>query len=233
MALLNERDEATRKAWGNALCKNQLLYPDERVVSFLARRFPDIEKNSKRHAIDIGCGSGRHVKLMLDYGFNSWGIDYTDRSTALVQSEFSGHPLFRGAILGDFRDYVFPQSFHAVIAWGVLFLTPPSEMVKNLRAMARLLTEDGALFVNFRTRENFHFGMGREIEPGCFILDARANVYQGMCYTFTDLPEVEKIVMEAGGLEISNVEKTTFCKNQMRELHSWLQVELRPQAAGT
>lgn len=228
MKALNARDDSTRRSWVQALRDHQLLYPDERVVSFLARRFPSVVNNGEHHAIDIGCGSGRHVKLMLDYGFQTWGIDYAAESVDMVRSAFHGHPLLREVVLGDFRETAFPTSFHAVVAWGVLFLNPPSEMVSNLRGMGRLLGPDGRLLVNFRTRENSHFGLGEEIEPGCFILDDRAGTYKGMCYTFTDLPDVEALVERAGGMDIVHVEKTTFVKNNLSELHSWLQIELKP-----
>lgn len=227
MNSLNDRDESTRNAWRKALQNHQMLYPDERVVSFFSRRFPNKTDNCAHHAVDIGCGSGRHLKLMLDYGFQTWGIDYSSESVELVNSCFKDNPNFCGSILCDYREHTFPHLFHAVVAWGVLFLNPPSEMVKNLRSMKHYLDPKGRLIVNFRTRENFHYGLGREIEPGCFILDQRAGEYQGMCYTFTDLRDVEQLVNAAGGLEIVHVEKTTFSKNGLKDLHSWLQVEIR------
>lgn len=220
------RDDATCQAWAEVLRKHQLLYPDERVVSFLARRFPASSHNQKRRALDIGCGSGRHVKLMLDYGFQTWAIDSASEATEMVHSSFHNNPLFREVILGDFRKDIPPLTFHAIVAWGLLFLRPPSEMVANLGLMSSLLEPEGRLFLNFRTRENFHFGLGKEIEPGCFILDERAGPYKGMCYSFTDLPEVEDLVKRAGKLKIVQIEQTTFVKNHLSELHSWLQVEL-------
>lgn len=212
----------------NALQSHIMLYPDERVVSFLARCFPACASNNKRHSLDIGCGSGRHVKLMLDYGFQAWAIDYSPDSIRVVSSAFKSHPLMQDIVLGDFRQQSFPITFHAIVAWGVLFLAPPSEMVTNLQSMRLLLAPEGRLLVNFRTRENYFCGLGQEIEPGCFILDKRAGAYEGLCYTFTDLAEVKDIIARAGGFEIMNVEKTTFVKNDLSEVHSWLQVELKP-----
>ncbi len=226
MVELNARDDATRRAWAGALQSHQLLYPDERVVSFLARRFAATADNRARHALDIGCGSGRHVQLLLDYGFQTAGIDYTPDAVAMVNAAFGSHPQFRGVVHGDFRVHPFAQRFHAMVSWGVVFLVPPSEMVTALRSMAALLAPEGRLLVNFRTRENSHYGLGQEVEPGCFLLDQRAGAYAGMCYSFLDLPDVESLVDKVGTLDIVHVEQTTFRKRNLTELHSWLQVEL-------
>jgi SAM-dependent methyltransferase len=222
---LNDRDELTRRAWTVALEKNKLLYPDERVVAFLARRFPDIDENRARNAIDIGVGSGRHLKLLLDYGFRTFGIDYTEEAVSRCCHLFEGRIDDGSLVHGDFRSHEFPLSFDAIIAWGVVFLTPPEEMTEGLRAMGKMLAPGGRLFTNFRTKENFHFGLGKEIARDCYILDERSGAYNEMCYTFTDLHDVNALVAEAG-LKVLHVEKTTFLKNQMSELHSWLQVEI-------
>ena len=225
---LNARDRNTRAAWENALHTHQLFYPDERVVSFLARRFSNKRENLQRRALDIGCGSGRHLKLLLDYGFNTWGIDYSAASVNRVKSTFGNNKMLKDVVIGDFRDHLFSPFFDAVVSWGVLFLNPPSEMVKNLSMMGKILSHQGRLLVNFRTKENFHYGLGQEVEPGCFILDERAGIYQGMCYTFTDLNDVEEIVSNTQCLKVVHVEKTTLLKNNLSELHSWLHVELKP-----
>ena len=222
---MNSRDEATRDAWRNALIQNRLLYPDERVVSFLSRRFPETSQNVNRNAIDIGFGSGRHMKLMLDFGFRTWGIEYTEESVSIAKAMFSKAPLIREIVLADYRTFQFQVAFDVVLAWGVVFLDPPSEMLHNLSRIATMLADGGRAFLNFRTKENWFFGLGREIETGCYILDERAGTYSGICYTFMDLHEVEQLIDRAG-LTIVHVEKTTFSKNDMRELNSWLQVEL-------
>lgn len=226
MLQLNPIDASTRDGCAAALRQHQLLYPDEGVVRFLARRFPASAGNEARHALDIGFGSGRHMKLLMDYGFHTWGIDYTEEAVQIARAQFAGHPLLREVILGDFRQHQFPVRFDVVVAWGLLFLTPPSQIPGNLRGMARLLGEEGRIFLNFRTRENHLYGLGREIEPDCFLLDERAGPYQGICYTFMDRPEVEALAAQAG-LEIASMEKTTLSKNNLAELHSWLQVEFR------
>lgn len=221
---LNQRDELTRRAWSRALAENKLLYPDERVVAFLARTFPDIEENLARNALDIGFGSGRHLKLLLDYGFQTYGIDYAHEAVSRCWNLFEGR-IDKGSLVhGDFRSCPFPLAFDAIVAWGVVFLTPPNEMTESLRAMGKMLASGGRIFANFRTKENYHFGLGREIAKDCYILDGRAGAYNEMCYTFTDEDDVNSLA-DSAGLAVVHIEKTTFLKNQMSELHSWLQVE--------
>jgi cyclopropane fatty-acyl-phospholipid synthase-like methyltransferase len=226
MILLNQRDKSTRDSWASALEKHQLLYPDERVVSFFARNFSKRLDNVNKHAIDIGFGSGRHIKLMLDYGFQTWGVDYTDEAVNLVNAYFKEEKQLRAVVLGDFRKYPFPIKFDALVAWGVLFLNPPSEMLENLKIMKSLMAPKGKIFLNFRTKENFHYGLGEEIESNCYMLDERAGVYAGMCYTFMDLKDIQRLA-DSANLRINHMEKTSLIKKNMTELHTWVQVELQ------
>ena len=225
MISLSQRDEATRAASAAALKQHQLIYADESVVRFFARRFNSYLENQSRNAIDLGFGSGRHLRLMLDFGFQVWGTDYTVEAIKIVESSIGEHSRLRDLVLGDFRRQTFEIKFDAVLAWGSLFVSTPSEMHSSIKHIAAAMKTGGRIFLNFRTSENWFFGLGKEIEKGCFILDERAGPYSGMCYTFMDLQEVEHLVKSAG-LSIAFVEKMTISKNYLSELHSWLQVEL-------
>ena len=69
-------DELNRGAWAEALEQHKLVYPDERVVSFLAAHYSDVSANKDRKALDLGFGAGRHLRVLVDYGFQVAGIDY-------------------------------------------------------------------------------------------------------------------------------------------------------------
>ena len=54
-------DEQNKYIWDSVIKKDVMLYPNERVVAFLARNYKDIENNKNgKKALDIGFGSGRH-----------------------------------------------------------------------------------------------------------------------------------------------------------------------------
>lgn len=41
----NMTDEKNKQIWSSEIRKNVMLYPNERVVAFLARNYKDIENN--------------------------------------------------------------------------------------------------------------------------------------------------------------------------------------------
>jgi SAM-dependent methyltransferase len=215
------------------LRSRQLLYPDEQVVRFLSRRFPshhDSDDNKTRNALDIGCGSGRHIKLLMDYGFCTWGIDYAIESINIVKKSFGTDLLFQDCLLGDFSKEQWEVKFDVVVGWGVFFLRQHNDIKQDIQNLGKLLTPWGRVFINFRTKENWFYGLGVELEEDCFILDERAGSYKGICYTFTDLADIEKLV-SGTGLRIDSVEKTSLTTKSLTELHSWFQVELVSEKA--
>lgn len=203
------------------LRKNLLLYPSERLVVFLAKNYPNIEENYRRTALDIGSGSGRHIKLLLEYGFTVSGIDYTDESCEIVARNFSNIPHFKGIYKADLNTHPFSgEFFDVVLCWGVIFLRPVSGMLEDLRIIMKLLKEGGKLVVNFRTKENWFYGKGREIARNTFFLNDEAGSYKNMTYTFLELEEARSILEEVG-FRVLNTEKEELWQKNLTERHSW------------
>ena len=70
--------EATTSTRWDALYQDErhhLVYPSEHVVRFLMQM-----PGTSVDAVDIGCGTGRHTRLMTELGFNVSACDSTHRS---------------------------------------------------------------------------------------------------------------------------------------------------------
>ena len=96
---IEEEIEKYQKAW-------DLIYTDQnecgtRHVAFFLDHF-DISKNDK--IVDLGCGSGRSVKLMRDQGFDAYGID-------LIKSRYIDDIPFTQANLWNLPDKKFDYIF--------------------------------------------------------------------------------------------------------------------------
>jgi len=224
---LNQQNRAFA---AQALVNHTLLYPNEYVVRFLASlpHRPD-GMTPLKEGLDIGFGSGQHLKLLMDYGYRAHGIELVPEAGDRITQLFDHHPLLGTLTIDDFRQAELPVAFYDVlIAWGVLFLRPLPEMLKDLQRMRSLLKPDGHLCLNFRTPENWFYGLGDRLEDEHFLLDERAKSYAGAHYTFVDEPTT-RMLMTNAGFSIRNFERWDWWKTNQQEHHSWWIVWATPE----
>ena len=213
-------DKMNKEAWIRIIKKNILIYPDTNIVSFLARNFPDKKENSFKKAIDIGFGSGRHMKLLSDFGFQVYGVDYVKECCQIADELFG---FKENVVCGDFfKDILFHDiKFHVIVAWGVLFNKPMNEIQKDMKTLYNYLVSDGKVIMNFRTKKDSLYGQGEKIDDNTFILNKGS--YKNICYSFFDQCQVEELI-KSTGLKIINVSRVDFYKN-LKEVHSWWIIE--------
>lgn len=179
--MVKNYDEQNKKIWSSVIEKDVMLYPNERVVAFLARNYPNIEENKEtRRGFDIGFGSGRHLKLLMDYGFEAHGIDYSESSVDTVKSLFGSNVHVKLANLDDVK---YTEFYDVVLMFGVAFLRPEEEIKKDLERVNKFLKKNGKLFINFRTKEDFLYKQGKQLARNTYLLENQ-GVYSGLTYTF-------------------------------------------------
>jgi SAM-dependent methyltransferase len=224
-----EREGDNRNAWAEVIRNHQMLYPDERIVVFLANYYFDRAANGERKALDIGFGSGRHLKLLMDYGFHTYGIDYVKDTLEVAQELWKDTSLMRQLKVADVKDKPFPDGFFDVIlAWGVIFLRTTDEMERDLSLLRDALKKGGRLIVNFRTKDCWFYGNGTPIGPDTFRLDESAGPYNGMCYTFLDFETALSLLLKVG-FTVENHERIDLYRKNQTEHHSWWAFWLRKE----
>lgn len=214
-------DENNKNSCKNELDKNIMMYPDERVVSFLGRNYGELENNNDKNAIDIGFGSGRHLKLLMDYNFNTYGIDYNQKCIDIANELFYTNPKLKKLLVSDVKDFNSNNLlFDVVIAHGLIFLRTEKEMIDDLKNIKNIMKKDGKIFINFRTKKDINCGKGRRIEKNTYLLNESSGDYKNMLYTFLDIEEVRKMFLEIG-LTIEKEERIDYYKTSLEEKHSW------------
>jgi 2-polyprenyl-3-methyl-5-hydroxy-6-metoxy-1,4-benzoquinol methylase len=214
------------KNWSKEITKSPVLYPDERLTAFL-KAYASNNSETQKKAIDIGFGSGRHLKLLNDLGFDTYGIDVLEEAKELVQKNFTEFPTDK-IIIGDFNEIEILEKFDVIVLWGSIFLVPFSKISDSLLKIKKILAKDGRIFLNFRTNSNWFFGLGKEIEKNTFLLDERANEYNGFLYAFVNEAELKNIIADAG-FTLQKIEKIDLYKKNLSELNSWFICELAKQ----
>lgn len=204
----------TRDFWADALKNNQLAYPSEFVVRFLAH----CRTNSaySRKAIDIGFGSGRHLGLLLREGYRTSGLEIIPEAISGAQDLYKDSPLLEDLFLADFRSQPLPaESFDVIICYGSCLMGE-----RDLTLLHRLLRPGGRLLADFRSPFSWFSGLGKEISPDFYLLDDRAREYSGAYYYFPSEHSIRQQIQQAGFV-CENFERYDWWKNNMSELHSW------------
>lgn len=122
-----------------------------------ARRISANCKSDSKRALDIGCGNGRFLKSMSNYGFSTYGIELPGNSANRAK-EIEDIELH----IGILEDAQFDEgSFGVITIWHVLehFSAP----LKTLRRCRRLMATDGQLFIEVPNGDSWQaklFGAG-------------------------------------------------------------------------
>ena len=143
-----------KKDWESHYRKNKsvLFYPDENLVRLVAG-FMREHSDHELKAVDVGCGSGRHISLLENSGIISvYGTDYS--MNALYICRNSGFSLMVNCNndLLPFRD----GTFDLAVAWGSLHYSSKDGMKKMLAEVKRIVRKGGYLFATLR-RDNDTF----------------------------------------------------------------------------
>ncbi len=138
--------------WNSHYKKNKsvLSYPDENLVRLIAGKLKKAGNKDKLNAIDIGCGSGRHISLLRESGIPEvFGSDYSLNALNIC-SEAGFHNL----INCDNKSLPFRnETFDIAVAWGSLHYSTKEEMRFMLGETKRVIKKGGTLFATLR-RDN-------------------------------------------------------------------------------
>ncbi|MCL1884768.1 MAG: class I SAM-dependent methyltransferase [Defluviitaleaceae bacterium] len=213
-------DSTNKEGSKRIFLKKHLLYPNERVVAFLAQYYGDIQNNANLKGLDIGCAQGRHIELMLDYGFQAHGVDYVEDACDFCRKLISSRNAKGEIYCGDFSGHYEDETFDVMICLGTIFLRQIDDMKRDLADLFSILKTGGRFFVNFRTHEDSLYGKGKQIDEFSFLLDERSKEYNGILYTFLTYEQAEKLLIDAG-FTIDRVERVELWKNNLESRHTW------------
>ena len=118
--------------------RHQLRYPSEHVVRWLA----SLGSYGTTTALDIGCGSGRHLRVLTDFGCVPVGVD--------TSMELMGKT--PGIYHGDMCDLPFDDArFDLALSYGVFYYGTRKQHLQAVREMHRVLKPGGHGLVVTRT----------------------------------------------------------------------------------
>lgn len=173
------------------------VYPAEPVVRFVARRLRAAAGPERSLVLDLGCGGGRHLELLGDFGLTGVGVDFAwpsllscrRRSVRRARRRFL--PLARAS----YTQLPFHSNrFDGVIAHALLCYGYPSEIEAGVEEVRRVLKPGGWAYLWFRSTEDGRYGDGREVAPDCFRLSGDGTNERNMPVAFFDRRSLNKLV---------------------------------------
>lgn len=155
-----------KNVWDEAYCRggNILFYPHEEIIRFINKyvrkrvdvsNFHDIIELSEQQwenfaSLDLGCGIGRHVKFLDEFGLNPYGIDLSDTAIAMGKSWFSSigkQELSNRLSVASVTALPFEDNFFNIcVSHGTLDSMPRSTAEKGMQEVYRVLKKNGLMY---------------------------------------------------------------------------------------
>lgn len=185
-------DNLTNKAWNSHYHKKKsiLKYPDENLVRILSIIQINTKQKKLKKALDLGCGSGRHIPLLQDFSYQVIAIDCSKKSIQIVKKNYSNIQAYS---LCEPPYPIQDKELDLVIAWGVLHYLKENERTKILNEIHRVLKKGGYFAGTFRAIQDNSISIGKknisqlkDLE-GAFIQKFTANQIKKILKDFTDI----------------------------------------------
>ena len=182
--------------------KSILLYPDENLVRLL-KGFLDKRNKTDIRAIDIGCGTGRHLRLLYDIGVKSIiGVDNSINALSII-NELCDFPVMQGE---NSRLPVKDKTFDIAVSWGSLHYCKKEAVHGQVKEIHRILKTKGILFGTLRSDRDTYLRRGKHLPDGTWITDLRDLKDQAV--SFYNEPELLSVLNEFKKIEYGIIERT-------------------------
>jgi ubiquinone/menaquinone biosynthesis C-methylase UbiE len=183
--------------------KSVLSYPDENLVRLIAVELKKREGNAGLKAIDIGCGSGRHMALLEDSGIAEvYGSDYSLNALNICRD--AGFPL---VINCDNKNLPYKDgTFDIAVAWGSLHYSTKDEMRLMLSEVKRIIKPGGSLFATLRRDNDTYLKTGTHLGGNTW--RTGLDDLTGTVASFFSENEIKEIFSSFAGFSYGWMERT-------------------------
>lgn len=138
---------------------------------------PEVEQVARRwrqsgrfhRVLDVGCGIGRHVRLLAREGFAAFGTDHSQKAIETCHALLEEEGLSAGLSCGDMGEVLQPDGFFdGAIAFNSIYHGHRERLEAVLGILHARLREGGELFVTLPSVDNRMYGRGERLAPDTF-----------------------------------------------------------------
>ncbi|MCL2154885.1 MAG: methyltransferase domain-containing protein [Leptospirales bacterium] len=183
--------------------KSILSYPDENLVRLISNKINRPESIKDLAAIDIGCGSGRHIALLKESGIEIvYGSDYSLNALKLCQSLNLKNIINCENRRMPFKD----NTFDITVAWGSLHYSSKDETHVMLNEIRRIMKKDGELFATLRRDNDTYLKTG--IDLGNNTWKTGLDDISGTVVSFFNESEINRLFNPFGSFSYGWIERS-------------------------
>ena len=167
-----------------------LEIPDE----FVIRSINMFQREGVKKILDIGCGLGRHIHMLVERGYPVLGIDIAFSSIKKSLIKVASCPLAYLTLSDVTSLSVKSDQFCLALAWRMLHLNTKEQINSALEEIHRVLRPNGIILCSVRSTSNSLFFKakenGEEVEENTFVMKTRG--IDGLLYHFFTKEEAEE-----------------------------------------
>ena len=173
------RPEATETAyrewderWKTETGRRDWLKPESEVKE-IAELLGNIGAST---VMDLGCGIGRHSLFLASLGYSVFALDGSnagvDFARSLAQKQM--RPIhFVTGLMTDLP--CADESFDYLLAWNVIYHGNRDVVQRSLSEIHRVLRPGGIFQGTMLSKNNHHFGHGREVAADTFVFEGEPD----------------------------------------------------------
>jgi ubiquinone/menaquinone biosynthesis C-methylase UbiE len=172
--------------------------PDEPVVNLLK----SLKKKKDTRALDLACGTGRHVVYLAEQGIDTNGADTSKTGLELTRKRLRKRRLSAALVKCDMSFLPYRGlCFDVVICTRAIYHQKREGIQATLSEISRILREHGLLLVDFLSKRTYSHGKGTEVEKNTFV--ETEGHERGVLHHFVDRQEIKVLL---SGFKIVDVE---------------------------
>ncbi|TEX99758.1 class I SAM-dependent methyltransferase [Campylobacter sp. US42a] len=186
--------------------RHQPRYPSNDLVSFVFRNFKLGDK-----ILDLGCGTGRHVKFLVENGFKAFGVDYSENGIKATQELLKTYNLQADLKVSSVDNIPYEdKSFDGLLCYGVLYYNSKEVIEKAAKEIYRVLKQDSIAYIVVRNMDDYRYKNNKKNSKYEVIIqesdkNRSASCEDGMQMYFFDKDEVKRVFKDFKTIEINRL----------------------------
>ncbi len=198
-----------------------LLSPYEKIGNIISSSCNG--DNTKLKALDIGCGYGRHTGLLVELGFKVTAIDINQNCLNHAKDWIEEKHIDKKVdfLTSGLEEMSCDVIFDVIVAWHFAYAynQTQEDCITKMKKIHQLLSNNGKLFISFRTRNNSIFQKdAKEISKNVY----NNEKYNIQGYVFFDFTEIIDVVSSCGfKVDWMALEENNYCQGYTNGGHYW------------